>query len=94
VSSALGADASASRQVASAEAAAQAGAQRQRSRARVLVDVHGCQAPEAAAEPENAYEREVRVHEPQCQSLAAAVHEAALAGQLRSPIVLPYRLRS
>ncbi len=33
---------------------------RPRGRARVLVDVHGCQAPHAAAEPENEYEREVR----------------------------------
>lgn len=52
----------------STEAAAQAGALRQRSRARVLVDVHGCQALVAAAEPENDYEREVRFHEPERQS--------------------------
>ena len=100
MSSALGADAllaaPASRQVVRAEAAARAGALRQRSRARVLVDVHGCQAPEAAAELDNEYEREVRLHQPARQSpqlggsMRLLVPESS--AHLGQGLVLPYPL--
>lgn len=44
------------------DAAASEPTKRPRGRGRVLVDVHGCLAPQRLSEPENEYEREVTSH--------------------------------